>query len=431
MREVGKYENVANGNICANAAKNATLRSVISNRFAQVSNEAADSKLTRKEELKKLGLTEEEVELEKAMYMYQCYPCLRNNISSYIPILKEKVIGQDKALEMLTYVAYYNQYVNFIEEYTQNENYKRKSMLLIAPTGCGKSTMLRALEKAFNVPVYRANITATTSAGYIGDKVESMLVGLIERADGDINEAQRGILLIDEIDKKITSTTTDRDVAGKAVQQELLKLFEKGTVSVPFSRKSNGKDVQTIDFETGSLTIILAGACVGLDEVRKNRLGTKKTIGFTSVKEEKNDSNEYITEDLIEYGFIPELVGRIDIIQELEPYTQSKLIDIIYFSDESSMQEHVRILVSLGVEEVLIDGALWEIIAEKILENNLGIRELNRIMTKLFYPVLYEAFQHVGEGSCKIDADGSYTLRYKDEDVIYTGKGIEIGEYLE
>ena len=229
-------------------------------------------------------------------------------------------------------------------------------MLLIAPTGCGKSTMLRVLEKAFNVPVVRVNITATTSSGYIGDKVESILLKLIERTKGDIAQAKRGIILIDEIDKKIASTSSsgERDVSGKAVQQELLKFFDRGTISVPVTTKGFKDD--SIDFDTGNLTIILAGACVGLDEIRKKRLKTNSKIGFTSSGEEETIEKEYTREDLVEYGFIPELIGRIDIIQELEPYTPDKLVDIIYFSDESYMQSHVSILQSLGVEDIQIDG---------------------------------------------------------------------------
>lgn len=372
------------------------------------------------------GYTERDEELEKAMYMYQCYPCLRYNIKSYIPLLKKKVIGQDKVLEKLIYVAYFNQYVNFLEEYLEEEICNRQSMLLIAPTGSGKSTMLRALEMAFNVPVVRVNITATTSSGYVGDKVESILLKLIERTKGEIAKAERGIILIDEIDKKITSDTSERDVSGKAVQQELLKFFDRGTISVPVSGK--GFKDGSIDFNTGNLTIILAGACVGLDEIRKKRLKTKSKIGFTSSMEEETATMEYTREDLIEYGFIPELIGRIDVIQELEPYTQDKLVDIIYFSDESYMQSHVSILQSLGVENIQIDGMLWEKIAERALGSKLGVRELNNIMGEMFYPIVYEAFQHSSPGSCVIDANGKYILSYKEEKKVYKGICIEIQE---
>ena len=404
-----------------NAMKVRALQ-VIAEAEAQKLNEPQNviSKETEEELSRKYGYTPLDLEVEKAMYMLQSYPCLRYNIESYIPILKRKVIGQDKTLEKLVYIAYYNQYVNFLEEFTECSNYNRKSMLLIAPTGCGKSTMLRALEKAFDVPVYRANITATTSAGYIGDKVESMLLGLIKKANGNIAAAERGILFIDEIDKKITSSTKERDVAGKAVQQELLKFFDKGTINLAHLDKTNPKG--NVEFNTGKLTIILAGACVGLDDIRKERLRSKRSIGFSIDEKEEEKVKEYTDVDLIEYGFIPELIGRIDMIQELEPYTTSKLIDIIYFSDESSMQEHVRVLESLGVDNIMIDGALWEKIAEKILESALGIRKLNHIIGNLFYPVIFEAFKHTTSGECIIEADGSYMLSYEDDYEIYSGK---------
>lgn len=398
-----------------------TIRNEEVSKIREPAKFARNNSVSTEEELdKKYGYTPVDLEVEKAMCMFQSYPCLRYDIKSYLPVLKRKVIGQDRALEKLIYVAYFNQYVNFLEEYTEDSAYTRKSMLLIAPTGCGKSTMLRALENAFEVPIYRANITATTSAGYIGDKVESMLLGLIEKANGDVSAAERGILFIDEIDKKITSTTKERDVAGKAVQQELLKLFDKGTINLAPFNKTIYRNIT--EFKTGSLTIVLAGACVGLDEIRKNRLKSKRAIGFSANAEETSQTLEYTSDDLINYGFIPELVGRIDVVQELEPYTVQKLIDILYFADESSMQAHVKILNSLGIEEITIDGALWERIAEKILESNLGVRELNHVIGKLFYPIIYEAFQHTSTGACIIEADGSYMLSYKDDKNIYSGK---------
>lgn len=383
-----------------------------------------------KSEKEEVVYSKEELEIEKALNIYSMYPCLHYDIKSYIPVIKRKVIGQDKAVESLVYVTYFNQYVNFLEEY-MGKYIERKSIFLIAPTGCGKSTMLRALEKAFDVPVYRANITATTSAGYIGDKVESMLLGLIEKAKGNIALAEKGVLLIDEIDKKITSTTSDRDVSGKAVQQELLKLFDKGTVNLPIVRREADEVfTRNIEFNTGGLTIILAGACVGLDEIRKKRLGSKK-IGFKAELEEK-DSLEYTYKDLIQYGFIPELVGRIKVIEEFEPYTSDKLIDIIYFSDESCMQNHVTILESLNVSKIMIDAYLWDKIAEEVINNNeeVGIRGLNNIIEELFRPIIFEAFQHVGigAGSCEIKEDGSYVLKYECSDKVYEGQGIHLKE---
>ena len=196
-----------------------------------------------------------ESDFDKAIAMYQDFPCLRKNVDFYIPLIKRKVVGQDNAIKDLVYVAYYNQYINFLEEYMSEYQGKRKSMFLIAPTGTGKTTMLKALEKAFNVPVYRANITAMTSAGYIGDKLENMLLGLLERAKGELDIAERGILLIDEIDKKVISTTNERDVAGKSVQQELLKLFEDATVNVPLPECYRGIEQaigKNIPFHTGN-----------------------------------------------------------------------------------------------------------------------------------------------------------------------------------
>lgn len=334
-------------------------------------------------------------DFDKAIAMYQEFPCLRKNVESYIPLIKRKVVGQDKAIKDLLYVAYYNQYMNFLEEYMSEYQGKMKSMFLIAPTGTGKTTMLKALEEAFDVPVYRANVTAMTSAGYVGDKLENMLLGLLERAKGELDIAERGILLIDEIDKKVISTTNERDVAGKSVQQELLKLFEDATVNVPLPERYKGIEQaigKNIPFHTGKLTIILAGACVGLDEIRDKR--TRKTrIGFASKTEEKSvKSEEYTAQDLIDYGFIPELVGRISIIEEFKKLTKDDLIDIIYFSEESAMQEGCRVLASLGVDSISIDPLLWERIVDEVDIEKLGVRDLNSKIEKLFMPIIFEAF---------------------------------------
>lgn len=366
-----------------------------------------------------------DIEFDKAMAMYQEFPCLRKKVDSYIPMIKRKVIGQDKAIKDLVYVTYYNQYMNFLEDYMSEYQGKRKSMLLIAPTGTGKSTMLKAIEKAFEVPIYRANATAITSAGYVGDKLENMLLGLLGRAKGELEIAERGILLIDEIDKKVVSTDRDRDVAGKAVQQELLKLFDDAIVNVPLPESYKGLEGaigKNIPFHTGKLTIILAGACVGLDKIREKR--TKKTkIGFTNYAEE--DLNEdYTADDLIEYGFIPELVGRISIIEEFRKLTHDDLIDIIYASEESAMQEGCRVLASLGVEKISIDPLLWENIIDETDIQNLGVRELNNKIEKIFMPIIFEAFQHTRSGELHIDADGNFRLTYIEENKSYKGKCI-------
>lgn len=362
-------------------------------------------------------------EIETALYIYSSYPCLQYNIKSYTNLINERVIGQEKAVESIVYASYFNQYLNFVEDYTGTKFGKRKSMFLIAPTGCGKSTMLMALEEVFDVPIHRANITATTSAGYIGEKVEAMLLGLIDKAKGDVEKAERGILLVDEIDKRVASDTKEKDVSGKAVQQELLKFFDRGTINVP---KSKSGLSETVEFNTGMLTIIFAGACVGLDKIREKRLGAKK-IGFLTSEDEANTVLEYSQEDLIEYGFIPELIGRIDVIEEFHKLSHQNIIDIIY-AKHSSMQEHVRILESLGVENIVIDGALWEKVADIVEKSNIGVRELNNIIGKLFYPIMYEAFQHTSTGTCTIDEYGNYTLTYKKEKKEYKGRGFGFTE---
>lgn len=371
---------------------------------------------------------DEQYEIEKAMYMYQAYPCLRNEINSYVSLIKERVIGQEEAIKNLVYVTYYNQYLNYIESYTEESGGKRESMMIVAPTGSGKSTMFKALEDVFNLPVYRANVTAVTSAGYVGEKVETMLLGLIDKAGGDIEKAEEGVLLIDEIDKKIISTTSERDVAGKAVQQELLKFFDDATITVtkPHALKTGETVMEKIKFHTGRLTIVFAGACVGLEEIRQKRL-KKQPMGFVS-EETLEKTGEYIPEDLVKYGFIPELVGRINHIEELKKLTEQDIIDIMFFSKESSMQEKMRILRSLGVNKVVVDSVLWERIATMVAFGTLGVRELDNTISNLFRPIIYNAFGHTSDGELKIDANGNYELSYPCEEKTYKGKSLDFEE---
>ncbi len=364
----------------------------------------------------------DDVAFEKALDMYQAYPALRYSISSYVELIKEDIIGQDEAIKSLVFAAYYNQFLNFYEEYMEVFPGKRKTLLFIAPTGNGKTAMMRSFEAAFNVPVHLANITATTSSGYVGENVEEMLVALYEKADCDLERAERGVLFIDEIDKKAAAQMEDKDVAGKAVQQELLKILEPGTVNITVGKKVVGGAVlgDKIHFDTSNLTIVLGGAFVGLDAIRNLRLN-KNPMGFTAKKVE-NQEESYTHEDLINYGFIPEFVGRIDTIVEFRRLTAEDIVSII-FSPNSSMQQTLRILTAIGVKHVEIDSLLWEKIAHRVEKSSMGVRALNSLVAEMFYPILYDAFHHTDEGALFIDENGYYHLIYSNQ--TYEGCGIK------
>ncbi len=365
----------------------------------------------------------DDVDFEKALAMYQCYPSLRVSITEYVEAIKEDIIGQDEAIKSLVFAAYYNQFLNFYEEFMEIFPGKRKNLLFIAPTGNGKTAMMRSFEAAFNVPVHLANITATTSSGYVGENVEDMLVALYERADSDLERAERGVLFIDEIDKKAAAQMEDKDVAGKAVQQELLKILEPGVVHITVGKKVVGGAVlgEKLNFDTSNLTIVLGGAFVGLDAIRNQRL-KKNPLGFTATKEE-NQNESFTHEDLINYGFIPEFVGRIDTIVEFRKLTAEDIVNII-FSPNSSMQQTLRILTATGVRHVEIDDLLWEKLAHEVEKSNMGVRALNNLVSELFYPILYNAFHHTDAGVLKIDENGHYVLTYKDQ--TYEGCGLKI-----
>ncbi len=369
-------------------------------------------------------------EYEKAYFILQEYPCLANKMKSYVDLIEKEIIGQTEVIEKVVYVIYLNQYLNFLEDCLDEDFGKRKSLLLIAPTGNGKTALMRAVEATFNIPVHIANITATTSSGYVGACLEEMLVGLLERTQYDINLAENGVLFIDEIDKKASSNTLEKDVYGKAVQQELLKLLdEKSTFSlqIPDPNAKMTNRTKTIEFNTSKLTIILGGAFVGLDKIREKRIGTHQ-IGFSNNSEVSVQDTEYTEKDLINFGLIPELIGRIDFIKSFRTLEQNDIINIIFHSKNSRMQAYIKILNTLGVDNIIIDSMLWTNLADQVIIQEFGVRKLNSMIDQIFEPIIKDAFNHFKEGKLNIDASGEYTLEYPKEKIEYKGRGIKINE---
>ena len=370
---------------------------------------------------------EEEYLVEEALEVLATYPCLQSSLDSYVNLIKQYIIGQDNAVEDVTFVVNLNQYMNFCEEVSGIYQGKRLVQLMVGDTGTGKTSLVQCIGPIFDVPVYIANITATTSSGYVGENVEDMLIGLYEKADCDIARAERGILYIDEIDKKVaTSSPNERDVAGKSVQQELLKIMEASELRLNLGKRGRANGAETIRFSTENLTVILGGAFVGLSDIRKKRLH-KKRIGFSQSEQEEDVDTEYTHEDLINYGFIPEFVGRIDIITEFRRLTAKDIVDIIY-SPNSAMQQKISLLDTLHVENVEVDPLLWEKIASMVENHAMGVRALNQLILKLFKPILFIALQHHQRGTCKIDEYGNFTLKYENDSKIYSGCGLNLKE---
>lgn len=345
------------------------------------------------------------------------------SLLSYTPrqiedVINEEVIGQRNAVSRVVYVIYYNQMANLLEEIGE-EAPNRKNLLLIGPTGCGKSSMFKAIKNIVNVPVIKYGADSFTSAGWAGGNVENMLLALIEKALYNIHMAERGIIFLDEIDKKRrqTSRSDERDINGVAVQEELLKILEPNIVDVTLPNKS------IIHFDTSRLTFILFGRFDGLDKIKRKRLA-KSSMGFkdksSEVTEEEIEKQPYIAKDFIEYGFISEFVGRILMIDVLRKLETDDILNIIYNGRNSEYRVTTKYLANILNVEQQISKKYMQKLAESLSQSDTGARELNSKITNLFYPIIQDAYEHKGEyGICIIDDDGHYELVY--DDITYFG----------
>ena len=338
----------------------------------------------------------EEIEKQEFARLMKRYECLDYSLDSLFKQVNKIVFGQNQAIKDVLYALYFNQMSNLLEEIGQPP-LKHKHILLIGGTGVGKTLLATTAAKVFGVVHSVSNVTPITSAGYIGDKVEHVLERLLDAANGDIEKAQNGVIILDEFDKKrATTESSERDVAGKAVQQELLKILEPTTVWIK-------KDSQP--FYTGNLTIILMGAFVGLDEIIEAR--TKpKNIGFGTTSENDKAIDTSVTQDdLIEYGFIPEIIGRIPIICQLNKLAHDVLVDIIY-----AQLERYSILFQIKNFEFCFDPILIEKIADELLDSKTGARDVETKIDAILRPALYRVFQSPAEGICEIDANGGIKI---------------------
>lgn len=338
----------------------------------------------------------ENEDYKKLMEIRDRYPCLEYSLDSLFEVVTRYVFGQKEAVKNVLYALYFNQMANYLEDLGQLP-FKHKHILLIGGTGVGKTLLATTAAKAFGVVHSVSNATPITSAGYIGDKVENVLERLLDVANGNLEIAQNGIIILDEIDKKrSTSHGNNHDVTGKAVQQELLKLLEPSRVMI----KNH-----TISFYTGNLTVIMMGAFVGLDEVIEARTKTHH-LGFGIPDESKKPkSKDVLPDDLIEYGFIPEIVGRIPIICELNKLTHDVIVDIIYTN-----LERYNLLFSVKNFELYFDPVLIDKIADEIMESQTGARDVENKIDSILRPALYRVFQSHPDGICEIDSNGAVKI---------------------
>jgi len=312
-------------------------------------------------------------------------------------VLDKYVIGQENAKKTLA-VAVYNHYkrINNVEEENDVE-IQKSNVLLLGPTGCGKTLLAQTLAKILNVPFAIADATTLTEAGYVGEDVENILLKLIQAADYDIERAEKGIIYIDEIDKitrKSENPSITRDVSGEGVQQALLKIIEGTTAAVPPQGGRKHPHQEFLQINTENILFICGGAFEGLDKIIKDRIG-KKSIGFGANIESKNDIDKYkiyeqiLPQDLLKFGLIPEFVGRLPIITTLKELDRESLIKIITEPKNALVKQYKK-LVEYDNVELEFEGEALEIIVDKAIERNTGARGLRSIIEDIMRDVMFD-----------------------------------------
>ena len=308
--------------------------------------------------------------------------------------LDEYVIGQEHAKKVMS-VAVYNHYKRVATDTMDDIAIEKSNMLMIGPTGCGKTYLVKTLAKLLDVPLAIADATSLTEAGYIGDDIESVVSKLLAAADNDVEKAEHGIIFIDEIDKIAKKKNTNqRDVSGEAIQQGMLKLLEGADVEVPIGANSKNAMVPLTTVNTRNILFICGGAFPDIEDIIKERLNKQASIGFYADLKDKYDNDPHLlekvtVEDLRNFGMIPEFLGRLPIIFTLNGLDEDMMVKILSEPRNAILKQYQKLLALDEVKLEFDDGALHAI-AAKAMEKDTGARALRAILEEYMLDIMYE-----------------------------------------
>ncbi|MCI8495494.1 MAG: ATP-dependent Clp protease ATP-binding subunit ClpX [Lachnospiraceae bacterium] len=355
-------------------------------------------------------IIEEELEEEEALAVEQN---VVDEINLLTPVelknfLDDYVIGQEDAKKVLS-VAVYNHYKRILAPRNLGVELQKSNILMLGPTGCGKTLLAQTLARVLNVPFAIADATALTEAGYVGEDVENILLKIIQAADYDIQRAQRGIIYVDEIDKitrKSENPSITRDVSGEGVQQALLKILEGTVASVPPQGGRKHPQQELLQIDTTNILFICGGAFEGLEKIIETRMD-KKSMGFNAEVSEKQEKNrglvlkQALPQDLVKFGMIPEFVGRVPVTVSLESLDRDALVRILKEPKNSLIRQYEALFELDGVN-LTFDEEAVEAIADKAVKRKTGARGLRAIVEKLLMEPMYQIPSDRSVVSCRV-----------------------------